>query len=61
MRTISILFRCGHFEKLTRPEIKKQQVVTGSEYKINGTVRADAGDQYCLACSNRNITKRNWR
>lgn len=50
MKTISIQFRCGHFESLTPQEIKKQEIVICAPFKINGKLRAESG-QYCLNCS----------
>jgi hypothetical protein len=50
MKTITVNFRCGHNEKLTVAEIKKQNVEMGATFVINGQTRAVSGD-YCLACS----------
>lgn len=49
MKIISIRFRCGHFERLTLAEIKKQQVEICPVYKINGQNKAESG-QYCYNC-----------
>jgi hypothetical protein len=50
--TVSVSFRCGHFESLTKREIAKQQVEHSGFFPINGKLRAVSG-QYCLACSMR--------
>ncbi len=50
MKKISIQFFCGHFESLTRAEIKKQKISICPVFKINGQNKATCGD-YCLKCS----------
>lgn len=50
MKEISIRFRCGHFEKLTLAEIKKQKVEISPVFKVNGKEKAESG-RYCLGCS----------
>jgi hypothetical protein len=49
MKTISIRFRCGHFENLTISEIKKQKVEICPDFKINNQDKAESG-QYCYKC-----------
>lgn len=54
-KTTSIQFRCGHFERLTEAEIKKQGVYIGATFTINDVRRAESGD-YCLECSKQRRT-----
>lgn len=54
MKTISIRFRCGHFEKLTLAEIKKQKVEICPVFKVNGQNKAESG-QYCCNCSPKKV------
>jgi len=49
MKNISVRFRCGHFERLTENEIKKQKVEISPIFKINDKNRAESG-QYCYNC-----------
>ena len=50
MKIISIRFRCGHFEKKTLAEIKKQKIEISPIFKINNKNKAESG-QYCYNCS----------
>lgn len=52
MKTISIRFRCGHFESHTPKEIKKQEISISAPFKINGKLKAESA-QYCLDCSSK--------
>lgn len=54
MKTILIQFRCGHFEKQNRAEIKKQNIQIDSIFTINKQEKATSG-QYCLGCSMKSL------
>jgi hypothetical protein len=48
-QTISVQFRCGHFEILPRKEYK-ELTQTSAPFIINGKLRAESG-LYCAECS----------
>lgn len=50
MKSISVNFRCGHFETLDPQTIEKEKVEISPVFQINGKSRAESG-QYCKECS----------
>lgn len=50
MTTVNVRFRCGHFERMTEHDIKKQCVQVNIPFKINGKIRSES-DENCLDCS----------
>lgn len=48
-KPIEVRFRCGHLEKLTAAQIKRQGVFHTGTFTINDRLKAESG-QYCAAC-----------